>query len=64
MKDFIYLGHVPETIYYNGKPLFDCTEDELREAMWNEHLDKLCDVETMNKAEMIHFIEAWFKVKR
>ena len=52
-----------EEVYWHGKSIYDCSEDELREAMTYEHLDRLCDTEIMTREEMIRFIDAYFRAK-
>ena len=45
--------------YYQGHPVSTLDEDALREAMYAAHLDKLCDVETMTRDEMLNFIQQY-----
>lgn len=45
--------------YYQGKPISILDDDTLREAMYEAHLDKLCDVETMTRDEMLSFIQKY-----
>lgn len=52
------------TLFYHGKSIYDLNEDELREAMAYERLDKLCDIETMTREEMIKFLDAYYQTRR
>lgn len=45
--------------YYQGKPISMLDDDTLRDAMYEAHLDKLCDVENMTRDEMLSFIQKY-----
>lgn len=52
------------TLYFRGKSIYDMDAGELREAMAYEHLDKLCDIETMTREEMIKFLDSYYQTRR